>query len=174
MIKQKQFKSLFEEFYPDLVRMAFFYVHESSVAEDIVQEIFVRLWEKQVNLSSIENLKGYLQYAVKNRSLNYLEHLQVMDKYQQEYIHQLRQDDSAVEDYIRLVQKLVGQLPEKRRQVLEMSVIESKSYQEISEELKISVNTVKDHIKKAYAFLRERAAREIPHYILFLSFLRKE
>lgn len=163
-----QFRTLFQKFYPDMVKVALFYVRDNAAAEDITQEVFAKLWENFNRTESIENLKGYLQYAVKNRSLNYLGHLQVVDKYQQAYLQHLKEDEQSPEEYIHLVQKLLSQLPEKRRKVLEMSVVESMSYQEISIELNISVNTVKDHIKKAYAFLREKMTGEISRPILFL------
>lgn len=166
------FKTLFRELYPDMVKVALFYVHDLPVAEDITQEIFAKLWEKQTELHKIDNLKGYLQYAIKNRSLNYLEHLQVIDKYQQDYINQMREEEQEPDDYLGLVQRLVDQLPPKRKQVLELSIVESKSYQEIAEQLDISLNTVKDHIKKAYAFLREEARKEIPNYILYFVFTK--
>lgn len=164
------FRGLFQDLYPDLIKVALFYVHDLPAAEDITQEVFVKLWEKQEDIHKIENIKGYLQYAIKNRSLNYLEHLQVVDKYQQEYLKQAKEDEQNPDDYLQLVQRLLNQLPEKRKVVLELSVVEAKSYQEIARQLDISVNTVKDHIKKAYAFLREEGRKEIPNYILYIAF----
>ncbi len=64
----------------------------------------------------------------------------------------------------------MGKLPPKRRQILEMSIVQAKSYQEIADQEGISVNTVKDHIKKAYAFLRKDIHRNIPDFILFIAF----
>lgn len=161
------FRLLFQDLYPGLVKIALFYVHDLAAAEDITQEVFTKLWEKQADVDKIENVKGYLQYAIKNRSLNYLEHLQVVDKYQQDYFKQLKEDDQTPDDYLNLVQRLVNQLPPKRKMILELSVVESKSYQEIADQLDISLNTVKDHIKKAYAYLREEAHKEVPNYILY-------
>ena len=153
-----------------MVKAARFYVRDQAVAEDIVQDTFAKLWENFDQTKRIENIKGYLQYTIRNRSLNHLEHLQVVDKYQQDYLKQLQEDEHTPDDFLKLVQNLVNQLPPKRKQILEMSIVESKSYQEIAAQLDISLNTVKDHIKKAYAFLREEAHKQIPHYILFLAF----
>jgi len=68
----------------------------------------------------------------------------------------------------------LDKLPEKRRRVLEMSVWESKSYAEIADTLAISLNTVKDHIKKAYAFLRDEIHKEISSSVLFFAFYRRK
>lgn len=166
------FRTLFQELYPDMVKIALFYVHDIPTAEDITQEIFTKLWEKRKQLDTINNIRGYLQYAIKNRCLNYLEHLQIVDKYQQEYLKQTDDEQQSIEEHIQLVQRLLEQLPTKRKMILELSVVESKSYQEIAKQLDISVNTVKDHIKKAYAFLREEAQKEISHYILYFLLTR--
>ena len=166
----QQFRTIFLSHYPDLVKAARFYVRDQAVADDIVQDTFAKLWENFDQTEHIENIKGYLQYTIRNRSLNHLEHLQVVDKYQQDYLKQLQEDEHTPDDFLKLVQNLVNQLPPKRKQILEMSIVESKSYQEIATQLDISLNTVKDHIKKAYAFLREEAHKQIPHYILFLAF----
>ena len=88
----EQFKVVFEEFYSDMVKTAVFYVRDSVIAEDIVQEVFTKLWEKRSQLGDIENLKGYLIHATKNKSLNYLEHLQIVDQYQQNYLRNLQEE----------------------------------------------------------------------------------
>ncbi len=71
-------------------------------------------------------------------------------------------NDADPEPYIAAISRLLCQLPEKRRLVLELSVFDSMSYPEIAARLGISVNTVKDHVKKAYAFLREQSG-SIPY-----------
>ena len=162
------FKTIFQELYPDMVRIALFYVHDLPIAEDIAQEVFARLWEKQEKLNTIDHIKSYLTYAVKNRCLNYLEHQQVVNRYQQEYVQSLTEEDST-EEFIQTVQTILTQLPEKRRKILEMSIVEGKSYQEIAEQESISINTVKDHIKKAYAFLRENIQQKVQDFILFFA-----
>lgn len=166
------FKTLFQELYPDMVRLALFYVHDLAIAEDITQEIFARLWERREKLDVIDNLKGYLYYAIKNRCLNHLEHQQIVNKYQQEYLQELA-EDNYTEEFIQKVQISLEKLPPKRRQILEMSIVEAKSYQEIAEQEGISLNTVKDHIKKAYAFLRKDVHRNVPDFILFIAFQTK-
>ena len=89
----KEFKSLFDLLYVGMVQQATFYTNDFAVAEDVVQEVFVRLWEKRGELKSVQNLEGYLLLSVKNRCLNYLEHQQVVDKYKQYYLLQEIQDD---------------------------------------------------------------------------------
>ncbi|MEG2278154.1 MAG: RNA polymerase sigma-70 factor [Odoribacter sp.] len=165
-----KFRVLFEELYPEMVKNAMYYVHDTDIAKDITQEAFVKLWEKCQQLPNINNLKGYLQYTIKHNSLNYLEHLQVVDKYQQEYFQELQEEEEAPSELIAQVLCSLEKLPSKRRQVLEMNINESMSYQEIADQLGISINTVKDHIKKAYRFLRQDIHSDISSQILFLAF----
>ena len=173
---EKVFKSLFDHSYIGMVQRAVYYTNDLNAAEDIVQEVFMRLWEKRGELKSVQNLEGYLLLSVKNRCLNYLEHQQVMDKYKQYcLLHEVQDDDNDPEQFIEEVGKLLDRLPEKRKMVLQLCVIESKSYAEIADLLGISLNTVKDHVKKAYAFLREELRKEVSYPILFfaLYFRRK-
>lgn len=168
----EHFKSLFREYYPETVRYALFYLHDPNAAEDIAQEIFTKLWEQKKDLEDMNNISGYLRNAAKNSCINYLRHQQVKEEYTQEYLHNTINDEESTEEYLNLIQRLVEQLPPKRREVLELSVIEAKTYQEIADILDLSINTVKDHIKKAYSFLREHAHNEVTKHILFLVFHR--
>ena len=172
---EKVFKSLFDHSYIGMVQRAVYYTNDLNAAEDIVQEVFMRLWEKRGELKSVQNLEGYLLLSVKNRCLNYLEHQQVMDKYKQYcLLQEVQDDDEDPEQFIEDVGKLLDKLPAKRKMVLELCVIESKSYAEIADLLGISLNTVKDHVKKAYAFLREELSRDVSYPVLFFALYFKE
>lgn len=141
---EKTFKHLFDSSYVEMVQQAVYYTNDPDAAEDVVQEVFVRLWEKREELRGIQNIQGYLVFSVKNRCLNHLEHQQVVDKYRQYCLTQeASETDENPEALIDEMSKLLEKLPEKRRKVLEMSVLDSKSYAEISGELEISLNTVK-------------------------------
>ena len=172
---EKVFKSLFDYSYVGMVQRAVYYTNDLDTAEDIVQEVFMRLWEKREELRGIQNIQGYLLFSIRNKCLNLLEHQQVMDKYRQYCLLQEAQDDEdEPETFIEEVGNLLNKLPEKRRKVLEMSVLESKSYAEIADALRISLNTVKDHVKKAYAFLRVEMRKDISSPVLFCAFYYRE
>lgn len=173
--RANSFKELFRKYYPEAIQCALFYLRDLKQSEDVVQEVFTKLWEQCDKIQTIDNLHGYLLFSVKNSSLNYLKHQAVVDKFQQDYIYQAEQEEPLPEEYFDTIRRLVDKLPPKRREVLEMSIMESKSYQEIADSLDISVNTVKDHLKKAYSFLRKNSQKDIFEYILyFVLFVKKE
>ena len=163
------FKVIFDTLYNEMVSFAGYFVDDQQVAEDIVQEAFIKLWEKRKTLLLDTSIKAYLHTLIRNSALNHIEHLQVVDKYKKNFILSEIEENDNVEEFIKLVKNLLEKLPEKRRRVLVLSVLESKKYSEIAVELDISVNTVKDHIKKAYSFLREEAKQNISHLILFFA-----
>lgn len=167
------FREIFQTHYPEMVKVALMYVRELATAEDIVQDVFMRFWETERYKTPPEHIGGYLMTAVKNSSLNHLKHLEVEEKFCREYVQEAEADEESPEVYLKLVERLLEELPPKRREILELSVVESKSYQDIALLLDISINTVKDHIKKAYAFLRERAQREIPKLLLYAACLKR-
>lgn len=170
----QNFKILFESFYPRMVKIALFYLHDRDSAEDIVQEIFTKVWEKNLDLQIGGYLNGYLQNAVKNNCLSYLKHLETKNKAEQEYQYIVDMASEDTEFYLERISQLIEQLPPKRRQVLELNIVEQKSYQEIAEALDLSVNTVKEHIRKAYAFLRDKTKDEIPKQILYFLLVKRQ
>ena len=171
---EREFKSLFDLLYVGMVQRAMFYTNDFTVAEDIVQDVFMRLWEKREELRNVQNIQGYLLFCIRNKCLNCLEHQQVMDKYKQYCSQQEIQDEEDPDSFIEKVGKLLDKLPEKRRKVLEMSVWESKSYAEIASSLGISLNTVKDLVMKGNAFLREEVRKDVSSPVLFCAFYYRE
>lgn len=165
------FKNLFQDYYPDLVRTALLYIPDLNVAEDCVQDVFTNLWEKNNTLQTVGNPQGYLRHCVRNLCLNYLEHEKITSKYQMEYLKEVDSEESP-DDLIRKIQMALEKLPSKRRLILELMIVENKTYQEIATLQGISINTVKDHIKKAYAFLRSEVQQDIRDIILFIAFLK--
>lgn len=166
------FKSIFQECYSDMVRIALFYTCDLAAAEDITQEIFAGLWEKRDRLETVDNLKGYLSLAVKNRCLNHIKHRQVIDRYRQEYLETDSEDDQ-VGELLDKVRVALEKLPEKRREILELSIVGSKTYREIADIQGISLNTVKDHIRKSYIFLRREISKDLRDILLFFAFYSK-
>jgi len=146
------------------------YCNDRDMAEDFSQEFFLKLWEKKDEIDKIKNIKAYIANSIKNRCLNHLNHLKVVDKYRLEYLNYLKEDEVDVVNDFKHIRDVIDKLSSRRKQILIMSVEESMSYDEIALQLDISKNTVKDHIKKAYSFIRKNIKEKL--LLLYISLLR--
>jgi len=165
---EKGFKQIFETYYPRLLRFACEYTGCQYEAENILQNVFLKLWEKRASLPTDINLNAYLLTMVKNHCLDFLKHQQVVNNYsikrkaelQQEIefnYHAISKFDPErmdIETLEQLVENAIGELPEQCRKVFEMSRYEGLKYRIIAEQLGISVKTVETHISNALKILR--------------------
>ena len=158
--RDKEFKKIFETNYPRLLRFAGEYVGNTDDAEDILQNVFLKFWEKWLTLPKDANLSAYLLTMVKNHCLDFLKHRQVVNRYATEMefncyaISKFDPDRTDIETLERLAEKAIAELPEQCRKIFEMSRYESLKYKEIAERLGISVKTVETHMSNALKLLR--------------------
>ena len=161
MTKQ-DFKELFEQYYNPLCNFANSILYDSTKAEDAVQDVFVKMWQKKDTVGGLENVKSYLFQATKNKCIEYLRKLKLDKKLSEENESRLEMSssintDDEAEKYV-LKEKLfnsIRQLPPKCRNVFTMSKINGLTYSEIAEELDISPKTVENQIGRALRLLRE-------------------
>ena len=161
-------EELFRYNYRPLCMYALHYLHDTDSAEDIVQECFTTLWEKLEQGFPIANRRAYLYMSVRNRCLDVLrkkcietESLNPNDSYG-------IIDDDDLQERSRIEASLwtaIDSLPEKCRQVFLMSKRDGLKYEEIAEELGLSVNTVRNQISKALNTLKS-GARKIYSFII--------
>ena len=150
-LNQKQvgaFKILFDRFYRYLVLYAMKWVERQEIAEDVVQDLFVQVWERDTIYSSYYGFKNFLYNSVKNASLDYLKHKEVEGKYVR---YTLRTSEA-------------GEMPE--LEVMKDEV-EGKKNSEIAEILQISELTVKTQKRNAIVYLRKRLGGVYVLYALF-------
>lgn len=166
-IKLDSFKELFFTYHGRLVLFANKFTYDIQAAQDLVQDAFLKLWEKTEDLSSVESPKAYLFQAVRNSCINYQRHLNIKKSATEELVSKLNSveksayfdpDDplhSLLEKEIEeKVDELVTSMPEKCRQVFTMSRREYLKNKQIAEKLGISVKMVEKHISKALSILR--------------------
>ncbi len=170
--KVKAYEELYHLYYSDLTVFAQTYVYQQDIAQDIVQDTIFHLWETDLSTTINKSLKSYLYTSVRNKCLNHLRHLQVEDKHRTKEMeavqfsgaYQMVEDEELIER----IQAAVEELPEKCKVTFKMAVIQDLKYKEIAEELDLSVNTVKDHMKRAYRFLREYHFDDYLKLLIFL------
>lgn len=152
---------LFRRHYVDLCRTALRFVNNEQEAEDIVQNLFVALWEKRTGQGDEPgSVAAYLRRAVRNRSLNYLrdrKRIPIDDTDIPETLAAKElADDELTQDELRdRIHKAIDTLPERCRLVFVMSKVEEMSHKEIAEAMEISPKTVENQMTRAYRFLRE-------------------
>lgn len=172
--KRDAFESLFQRYYPMLCRYAATYLDEREETEDAVQDVFVYLWNNRQTLVMPKSVRSYLYTSVKHRALNILKHRAVERSHSRlltEFIEDLSRTEYSEEEQAQIeqIRHVLSTLPQQCRTVFTMSCLEGKKYKEIAEELRISVNTVKYHILKAYRDIRESIT--IPGDISTLLFI---
>ncbi len=163
---QQTFKSLFRRYYAVLLSYARSLVGDDE-AEDVVEDVFVELWQHQDQMVLGDRIQGWLYRAVYTRSLNVLKHRHVTSAYlaMTESLNERRMmnlDLYSPQQYVEneaLRERLdgaIGELPEKCREVFRLSYMFDMRNKEIAEALDISVKTVEAHMYKALKHLRER------------------
>jgi RNA polymerase sigma-70 factor (ECF subfamily) len=152
------FKKLFEDLYAELVIYANRYLFDRNQSEDIVQEVFVYLWEKSDMIMLKGTLKGYMYAMVRYKCLNVLKTIKVTDANRALALHAVFDSEEQSEIFTaeennsilyNQVLKILENLPVQMRTIVRLRFINNYRYVEIAEELGVSVNTVKTQLKRA-------------------------
>lgn len=154
---KKVFEAMFHEYYPGLLRFSENIVFDREVGEDILQNLFIYIWEHSDYLKITSSLKSYLYTATKNRCLNYLRSRKIEDKHQLLYIEASisNLDENNIEPEIfSQIQDAINSLPPKMGEVFRLRYEEERSIGEISKSLQLSENTVKTQLLRAKGKLR--------------------
>ncbi|WP_298780116.1 RNA polymerase sigma factor [uncultured Polaribacter sp.] len=157
------FKNCYELFFKDLVIHANKFLFDYSLSEDIVQEVFIYLWQNSDRIDIKTSFKAYLYAMVRNRSLNYLKSIKITDKKQfldlsNSIVNEIEMFPILEEEentaYLKILQA-VDKMPLKMQKIFKLKFFENYKYSEIAEELQISINTVKTQLKRARSFINE-------------------
>lgn len=153
------FESLFYKYYRALGAFAYRFVEDVNISEDIVQDVFFRIWENKEWLVINTSVKSYLYSSVRNSCLNYLKREETKSNVLTEKVKELNMisDNNTyeLEELSRILFECISELPPRCRSVFQESRFNGRKQKEISENLKISVNTVKVQITKALSYLHE-------------------
>lgn len=154
---EKAFRELVDTYYTPLCVYSVQYTDSLEVSEDIVQDFFVRFWEKRLYRTINGKLKPYLFNSVRNASIDYLrkhDPLVFMEIEENAYITETELEESASEEQLQCLRYHLQQLSPQEYKVLTEVVVHNKKYKEVADELGISVNTVKTHLSHALKYLR--------------------
>lgn len=180
-IKRTEFEKIYVTHYSRMKRFAQEYVIREEDAENIVQDVFVDLWEQNLLLVTHTKLFAYLFTALKNRCIDFLRHKTVVQhtavKMQDDYTKALQMKFQSLEafdeqlftepDIETIIQNAIENLPEKCREIFILNKIEGKKQKVIAQELNISINTVENQMAIAYKKLKEILKDHIPLLLFF-------
>lgn len=158
--KEEAFELLFKSWYADLVLYAGVFISERPKCEDIVQTLFMKIWEEREALHIETSLKAYLVRAVRNSCLDELKHREVMRTYEEK--HKLlcmeapnAEDYTLYSDLAEHLQSALEQLPPLIKEAFEMNRFGGLKYKEIAQKQGVSERSIEVRIGKALQFLRE-------------------
>jgi RNA polymerase sigma-70 factor (ECF subfamily) len=155
------YEELYRAYQPKLFNFVKLSLANTCDAEEIVQEVFLKIWLKREEIDLSKNFKSFLFTVAKNEINDHLRLLLHQKKYLDALVLELPNWHNDTERVLnfretqRIIIELIALLPEKRKRVFEMSRLQGKTYQEISQELQISENTVDTQIRKALVFMKQ-------------------
>ena len=158
----RAYEYIFTTLYNPLLNLADGIVMDEAIAEEVIQEVFIKLWERKTQLADDTKLFPYLLTSVRNRCYNYLRDQKVEAKYKQYQLHQYREEIlqyDVTNDDEELIQQLhaaIAEMPEKCQEVFRLSRFEGLSHKEIAGQLSISTKTIENHITRAMKILKSK------------------
>jgi RNA polymerase sigma-70 factor (ECF subfamily) len=169
---EQVFEQVFKSNFKGLHSYAYTIVRDDIMAEELVQNVFCRLWEKKDGLQIETSLQAYLYRSVYHESLNYLKHLKVRAAYSNYAQSQMKNNTDRAEKKVLLgdlekkLNQALSELPEQCRTIFQMSRFEELKYQEIADRLGLSIKTVENQMGKALRLLRLKLVDFLPAAIL--------
>lgn len=156
---KKAFTDFYTQYFKRLLIESDKYVKDIYVAEEIVQDVFLKIWERSDDLTQIQSIKSYLYRSVINASINYvnrqknleLHHQKIVDEFTEDQADQLDEEN----ELIVLLYDEIEKLPPKCKEIFKMNRFERLKYREIALKLDLSEKTVENHIGNALKLLRE-------------------
>ncbi|OQP64050.1 hypothetical protein A3860_21805 [Niastella vici] len=153
---QRSFEDLYRLFYARLLNFALLYVHKREIAEEVVNDVMINIWNKQQDLHQVQNLETYIFTAVRNRSLNYMSknsswHVLPDSTFEQGAIINLNDPEKQLEwkEISFHLNQAIDQLPEQCKTVFKLIKEEGFRYKQVAEILNISSRTVETQLFRA-------------------------
>lgn len=174
---EKALEMLFKEYYQPLCRYANSYLEDPDDAEEVVQNCFIKLWEKKENINIQSSVKSYLYQIIRNACLNEIKHQKVKKSYG-DMVSQQGEQHSEASDQTTLRGELeekiaiaLQSLPQQCRLIFTMSRFEELKYQEIADQLNLSIKTVENQMGKALKLMRAQLQEYLPLIAILLKII---
>lgn len=157
-LTEELFHNIFKQYYQALCAFSFRYLADADVANDIVQDAFVKLWQIRKDFLYIHQVKAFLYTTVHNKAINELEHSLIVNEYSKKILAKNKDDffhDTVIEkETYRILLEAIDKLPTQCRAIMRLALLE-KTNSEIANLLQISPETVHTQKRLAYKKLRK-------------------
>lgn len=158
------FKSLFDQYYEGIKSFLYYKIGDIEVAEDIVQEVFLKLWDKR-NAIELKTVKSFLFTIANNMAINHLKHRSIVFNFVRNENKSEKVNSPHYElemkEFKENLDRLLAEMPENYRIVFLMNRIDKLTYNEIAERLELSVKAIEKRMSNALSFLREKLKHPI-------------
>ena len=172
--QHEAFKQLFKDYYQDLAYFSAKILKDSIVAEDITQEVFIRLWEKENHFDNLLSLKSYLYLSARNACINYLKHHRIVTEFENSLSEETSEEstwNTIVEsEIISILSEYIHQLPLECAKIIDL-VMQGYNSTEISTLTGASSSTVRSQKQRGIALLKKMVSPEL--YALLILFLQQ-
>lgn len=171
------FSACFREYYAALCYFAQRMLGDASDAEDVVEDLFVRLWNRQQTFTDEGHLKAFLYRSTKNACLDFIKKTERSGERNSFYASEVYENDEGYlneiirTEVIRELYKAIEDLPAQCNKVIKMSYVDGKTNQEIADELCLSLQTVKNHKARGLAILKNNLPADKFQMLLLIPYL---
>jgi RNA polymerase sigma-70 factor, ECF subfamily len=176
---ERAFEKVFKDNFKKLQSYAITIVSDEDVAEEMVQNVFFKLWDRSETIHIQASIAAYLYRAVYNESCNYLKHQKVKQgflNYSKHAMSDISTEKASkkvlVTELEQRIKNALNDLPEQCRTVFQLSRFEELKYQQIADTLGISIKTVEAHMGKALRIMRVKLVDYLPLVFLFLNCIK--
>ncbi|REL32944.1 RNA polymerase sigma-70 factor [Rhodohalobacter sp. SW132] len=157
---EKAFREVYDRYHVQMFYIAKKYIKDTTLAEDVVQDVFVKLWEKKHKLDHVQSLKGYLFTMVRNHVLNMIRDrksdlISISGVSEKKLpAHNLTEENLQYSEYETILKRGISELSDRKREVFELRTKRGLTNAEVAELLQIHVRTVKTHYYNSSKFIR--------------------
>lgn len=152
------FKELYDLYKEPAIRFCNSIIKDIEESENLIQEVFIKIWDKRAGINPDLNFNSYLFTIIRNRVYDYLKEVKrnefVKERYWYNIVEHQQAEPELKEERITNIKLAINDLTEKRRRILQLNYEEGKSYEEIASLLNISKNTVKNQLVKTKQIIR--------------------
>lgn len=173
---QEAFKVLFNRYNKKLYYFALSYLDDSAEAEEVVQSVFVSLWEKRYSLNETMSVKNFIYKSTVNACYNFLKKKAVRNRYYENELIafdeniDISHDEIFYKDLKRQIDNILASLPPRQQEIFNLSRFEGLSHAEIATKLNISVRTIENQIYRALKIIKDNLKIELFFWFCFLFF----